>query len=93
MAELSRLAVCRRCRRTFIGRPGEKYCADCRKEMRIQGHRRAIAAVRGPWRPLGTYALLSLGLGLVVGLLRPSLAGDATWVGAILAILQVGRQL
>ncbi len=93
MGDVRRLGVCRRCRRTFVGQPGELYCAECRREMRRQQVRRRLhLGGAGPWQPLLIFGVCSIGAGMLVGLLLPGYAGDATWVGAIAAIVQVGRR-
>jgi len=90
MAEIHRLRSCRRCRRTFVGRPNDLYCPDCRQQLRRE---RRMLRVSGVWEPVLLYGALSVGLGLATGLLHPAYAAPATWVGALAALIQLGRRL
>ena len=94
MAELHRLQSCRRCRHLFVASPGERLCPDCRREARRDRARRALfsgGVHASSWTAFSIFAVGSIGLSVVAGLTHPSWMGLAGWIGAIAALVYIGR--
>jgi len=92
VAQIHRLDNCRRCRKIFVARPGERLCPDCRRERRREAGRRALTGGAAGWHATATFAAGSLGLALVGGVLHPAWLGLAAWVGGAAAVTYVARQ-
>lgn len=90
MAEIHRLDQCRRCRKVFVARPGERLCPDCRRSVRREAGRRSLLG-GSTWRAFGAFALGTLGLGLLAAFLHPAWLGTAAWVGGAGAVFYVAR--
>jgi hypothetical protein len=81
VGEVRRLDRCYRCRKVFVADGGERYCPDCRREMRRERNRRRLRVQgmgRSAWTPLLALAALTLA-GSPFGHWGP-------WIGAAAAI-------
>jgi len=92
MGEVHRLDSCRRCRRIFEARSGERLCPDCRRQQRREAGRRALTGATSGWGATGTFALATLGLGIITGYLHPGWTGTGAWVGGALAVAYIARR-
>lgn len=92
VAQIHRLEHCRRCRKIFVARPGERLCPDCRRQQRREAGRRALVGGATGWRATGAFAIGSVGLAIVAGVVHPAWLGLAAWVGGAAAVVYVARQ-
>ncbi len=92
MAQIHRLEHCRRCRKIFVAHPGERFCPDCRRELRREAGRRALTGGTSAWNPTGAFALGTVGLAVAASLVHPGWLGLGAWTGGALAVAYVARQ-
>lgn len=84
MGEVRRLDRCYRCRKVFVADGSDRYCPECRREMRRDQNRRRLhvqGVGRSDWTGLALLAALTIAGGWF--------GASGPWAGAAVAIAAV----